>query len=68
MVNYYIKKTHEEKLTNLGTYNDIINLKENILIYFDDCQKLITRIEQEEFKIKDGLLPMIKFYNKTCSN
>ncbi|EDP71148.1 hypothetical protein FBALC1_01652 [Flavobacteriales bacterium ALC-1] len=59
---YYVKRTEEEKLTKFPD----INLKNNVLSYFSDCDDLTLKIENRDFKMRDGLEQIVEFYNENC--
>jgi hypothetical protein len=68
VVNYYIKKVSDEKLTSLGPYSTLTNdLRGKALKYFSDCNKLVEKIENREFKVREGLEKMVIFYNESCN-
>jgi len=67
VTHYYIKKTNEEWLTDLGEYSPLTNdLKGKVKSYFSDCISLIEKLEKREFKVRDGLEDIVNFYNKNC--
>lgn len=67
VIHYYVKKTNEEWLTDLGEYIPLSNdLKGKVKSYFSDCISLIEKLEKREFKIRDGLEDIVNFYNKNC--
>ncbi|QMU65602.1 MAG: hypothetical protein GKR88_15810 [Flavobacteriaceae bacterium] len=67
-VTYYIKKPSEELLIKLGAYQPIFgNLKEKLKTLFKDCDILLKKIKNKEFRMRDGIEEMFKFYNKKCS-
>ena len=67
VVKYYIKKNEETKLTLLGPYSPLTNnLKEKVVDYFSDCTELIQKIENKDFRMRDGLEQIVAFYNKNC--
>ncbi len=64
---YYIKKPNEDRLTELGAYSPLTNdLKGRVKTYFSDCKILIDKLENREFKVREGLEDIVKFYNKNC--
>lgn len=64
---YYVKKTNEKWLTDLGAYSPLTNdLKGKVKSYFSDCISLIEKLEKKEFKVRDGLESIVNFYNKNC--
>ncbi|MET7030635.1 hypothetical protein [Sediminicola luteus] len=64
---FYIKKTDDEKMTYLGAYNPIINtFKDNVYRYFSDCPKLMEKLENKDFKLKNGAQEIAEFYDKHC--
>ncbi len=66
-VHYYVKKGMEEEITDLGVYDPLLNnLKEKVLIFFSDCDSLVTKIKERHFKIKSDLEKMVQFYNDNC--
>jgi len=66
-VSYYLKRSSETKLTHVGAYEPIVNnLKTKTLNYFSDCEKLIKKIKEKEFRIRDGLEQIVTFYNENC--
>jgi hypothetical protein len=34
--------------------------------YFSDCKILIQKLENREFKVREGLEDIVIFYNKNC--
>ena len=66
VVNYYIKKPIEKKLLFLGNASPINNLKEKVLNYFADCEALVKKIKERDFKMRDGLEQVAQFYNENC--
>lgn len=69
VVKYYVKKNSETKLTLLGPYSPLTNnLKEKVMDYFSDCAALIQKMEDKDFRIRDGLEPIVIFYNKNCNS
>ena len=67
VINYYIKKPNEDKLTEMGAYDPLTNnLKGRVKTYFSDCKSLIDKLENREFKVRDGLEDIVTFYNKNC--
>ena len=67
VTNYYIKKTNEDKLTEMGAYSPLSNdLKARVKTYFSDCKSLIEKLENREFKVREGLEDIVTFYNKNC--
>ncbi len=68
-IQYYIKKPTEKNLTLLGLYDPLINnLKNKVLAYFADCKELIQKIENKDFRMRNGLTPMVDFYNSNCNS
>ena len=64
---YYIKKPNEERLTEFGAYSPLTNdLKRKVKTYFSDCKSLIEKLENREFKVREGLEDIVIFYNKNC--
>ena len=64
---YYIKKPNEDKLTEMGAYSPLTNdLKGRVKAYFSDCKSLIEKLENSEFKVREGLEDIVIFYNKNC--
>ncbi len=67
VVKYYIKKVSDERLTYLGDYPALgIDLKLNVLKYFNDCDKLIEKINNKEFRIREGVGKIATYYNEQC--
>lgn len=67
VTSYYIKKPNEEKLTEFGAYSPLTNnLKGRVMTYFSDCKSLIAKLQNREFKVRDGLEDIVIFYNKNC--
>jgi hypothetical protein len=68
VVNYFVKKQNEDKLTELGVYSPLINnLKERVMDYFKDCEILINNLENRELKVREGLEKIVNFYNQNCN-
>jgi len=66
-ITYYIKKTNDDKITLLGKYDPIIgDYRDDLLNYFSDCEKLVSKIENHEFKIRNETDKMVRFYNDNC--
>ena len=65
---YYVKKPNDDKLTLLGRYNPLFSneLKQNVLQYFSDCKNLTDKIENKEFRFRDGIEEMVNYYNENC--
>ena len=64
---YYIKKPNEDRLTEFGAYSPLTNdLKGRVISYFSDCKILIEKLENREFKVREGLEDIVIFYNKNC--
>ncbi len=64
---YYIKKPNEDTLTEFGAYSPLTNdLKGKVKDYFSDCKILIEKLENREFKVREGLEKIVIFYNKNC--
>ena len=64
---YYIKRPNEDKLTELGPYSPLTNdLKAKVKTYFSDCKILIEKLENREFKVREGLEDIVLFYNNNC--
>jgi len=66
VIKYYVKKPTEEKLLFLGEAGPLNNLKEKILNYFADCEALVKKIKDRDFKMRDGLEQIAQFYNENC--
>lgn len=67
VVKYYIKRKTESKVTLLGPYSPLINnLKGKVVNYFSDCASLIQKIEDKDFRMRNGLEQIVDFYNKNC--
>lgn len=67
VTHYYLKKTNEDRLTDLGEYNPLLNnLKGKVKDYFSDCKSLIEKLENSEFRVRDGLEDIVNYYNKNC--
>jgi hypothetical protein len=67
VTNYYIKRPNEDKLTEMGAYSPLTNdLKARVKTYFSDCKSLIEKLENREFKVREGLEDIVTFYNKNC--
>ena len=67
VTHYYVKKTNEDRLTDLGEYNPLINnLKAKVKDYFSDCKSLIEKLENREFKVREGLEDIVNYYNNNC--
>ncbi len=65
---YYIKKPNAEKLTELGRYNPLFSdkLRKNVLDYFSDCKSLTDKIQNKDFKFRDGIEEMVEYYAEFC--
>lgn len=64
---YYVKRPNEEKLTELGEYSPLTNnLKSKVKSYFSDCKRLIDKLENRDFKVREGLEDIVAFYNDYC--
>ena len=69
ILTYYIKRPTEEKLTLLGGFDPLSNhLKDKIITYVSDCPDLSYKIENKEFRMRNGLKPIIEFYNTNCNS
>ena len=67
VTHYYVKKTNEDRLTDLGEYNPLLNnLKGKVKEYFSDCKSLLEKLEKSEFRVRDGLEDIVNYYNKSC--
>ena len=66
VVKYYIKKVSESKITYFGPKLSV-GFKEKIINYFADCPELIKKIENKDFRMRDGLEQVVEFYNKNCN-
>ncbi|WP_299311888.1 hypothetical protein [uncultured Aquimarina sp.] len=63
---YYVQREGEEEVTPLVLSDFFsVNFKNVALEYFKDCEKLITKIEREEFTKNDFSL-IVDFYNYEC--
>ena len=64
--NYYVKKGNEAEITHLGSTSLFSkNFKKAASLYFKDCQALVNKIEQKEFKKRD-IEKIVTFYNQEC--
>jgi len=64
---YYAKKNSDEMVTYLGVYALLSNkLNENVLDFFKDCDTLVKKIKDKEFRVKNDIGKMTKFYNTEC--
>ena len=57
---YYAKRMNEENATDLT-----FSFKSRSLKYFSDCQIIIEKIKQREFKV-DTITEMVFYYNEYC--
>lgn len=63
---YYVKKQTEDVAEKCAAFGYIGNsFKKFINDYFKDCQKLISKVENKEFK-KKNLEEIVEFYNSNC--
>ena len=69
VVSYYLRKRNNTKLIFIGPYSPLgNNLKDKVLRYFSDCPELIEKIDNKDFRMRDGLEPIFEFYVKNCEN
>jgi len=66
ILEYYIKKSGEKKLTHLGKYDLLGTMRKNVLKYFTDCFSLIEKVKIREFRMKNGLEEIVNYYNGKC--
>lgn len=67
VVNYFIRKPTDAKLTEMGAYSPLMNnLKEKTIQYFSDCPLLAEKIKNGEFRVREGLEKIVAFYNSNC--
>jgi len=64
VISYYAKKMSDSEFTFFGPYGN--GLKRKVMIFFKDCDKLITKIENKEFRIRSDVEKIVEFYNKEC--
>ncbi len=66
-IRYYIMKQNDYELTKLGDYSfPFRNLKEKIKTLFKDCDLLLKKIKNKEFRMRSDVQKMFVFYNKDC--
>ncbi|MFS4445590.1 hypothetical protein [Maribacter sp. 2307UL18-2] len=65
-VNFCLKKKNDEKLTEIGFYDPFSDYKDKVKNYFSDCPKLIEQIENKSLRLRNGLEPMVEYYNNNC--
>ncbi|WP_435577526.1 hypothetical protein [Gilvibacter sp.] len=64
---FYLKKPEDPKPLYMGPYDPIANqLKERVLEYFQDCPSLIEKVENKDFRMRDGLYQIVEYYNEAC--
>lgn len=65
--NYYVQRKGETAVTHLGS-NQIFtkNFKKAASDYFKDCQMLVKKIQNKEFKKRD-LEEIVEYYNTACN-
>jgi len=69
VVSYYIKKTNEEGLTFIGSYDAAFGkFKNKVYDYFSDCDLLIKKLKEKELRLRNGLDEIADFYNKNCGD
>lgn len=69
VIDYYIKKSDEDKLTYIGPYDALFGkFKNEVYDYFSDCELLIKKLEEKELRLRNGLAEIADFYNKNCGN
>ena len=67
IVRDFVKKTSEKDLTEFGAYSPLTNnLKAKVLAFFSDCDILIEKIKNKEFKVRNDIEKMVKFYDQNC--
>ncbi|MFD2517591.1 hypothetical protein [Salinimicrobium flavum] len=67
-VTNYLKKSDEEKLTEIGIYDPVFSdYTSKVKNYFSDCPKLLEQIENKKLRFRDGLEKMVEFYNNNCA-
>jgi hypothetical protein len=64
---YYAVKKSDEKATYLGVHNLLSDkLKEKVLSFFKDCEILVEKIKNKEFRVKNDMGKITEFYNTEC--
>ncbi len=67
IVKDYVKKTADKGLTEFGAYSPLANnLKAKVLAFFSDCDILIEKIKNREFKVRSDIEKIVKFYDQSC--
>ncbi len=67
IVRNFVKKTSEKDLTEFGAYSPLTNnLKAKVLAFFSDCDLLVKKIKNREFKIRSDIEKIVKFYDQNC--
>lgn len=65
-IEWYVVKEGEAKAHYLKGNNLAYgSFKENAIKYFEDCEILVKKIEEKDFKRKD-VAEMVEFYNENC--
>lgn len=65
---FYLKRKDEENVTHLGSTSLFSkNFKKAAIEYFIDCEELVVKIEDNEYKKKD-IEEIVNFYNRKCVN
>ncbi len=66
-IDYYVKKTNEDKLLLIGSKGNPLykKFKKTAAKYFEDCPILVARINEKEFQVKN-IPEMIEFYKENC--
>ena len=64
---YYIQEISENQITELGSYSPPFGkIKDKLKILFSDCDLLLSKIENREFKVRSDIIQMFIFYNDEC--
>ena len=66
---FYLKKPEDDKPVYMGLCEPVANqLKVRVLEYFQDCPSLIEKVENKDFRMRDGLWQIVEYYNETCGH
>tara|TARA_R110002072_G_scaffold274791_3_gene435753 strand:+ start:5541 stop:6104 length:564 start_codon:yes stop_codon:yes gene_type:complete len=66
-ITYYVKRTNEKIAVNIGINDLFKSYKKTSTDFFSDCPKLVSKLENKEFKKKE-IEEVVIFYNENCSN
>jgi hypothetical protein len=66
IVQYYVKKNGEGKLTYLGKYDIFGTMREKVIEYFADCNLLVEKVKNKDFRMRNGLEKVVEYFNENC--